>query len=161
MEFKSFEHLFLFELKDIYDAEHQLVEALPKMAEAASNKELKNAFNEHLKQTKNHVKRLEQVFETIGEKPSRETCDAMKGLVSEGEDVVKGKGDSNVKDAALIAAAQRVEHYEMAGYGTLRTYAYTMGNQEAARLLQETLDEEEETDKKLTNIANTVNEKAM
>lgn len=161
MELNSLEELFVHELKDLYDAEHQLIDALPKMADAAGHKALKDAFNEHLKQTRTHVKRLEQVFETVDEKPVRETCDAMKGLVSEGEDVIKGKGDSDVKDAALIAAAQRVEHYEMAGYGTLRTYAYNLGNTEAAQLLQETLDEEEATDKKLTKIANTVNQKAM
>ena len=158
---KTLADLFVHDLKDLYDAEHQLVEALPKMAEAASSKELRDAFKAHLKETKNHIKRLEQVFAAVEQKPEREACDAMQGLITEGEDVIEMDASDEVRDAALIAAGQRVEHYEMAGYGTLRTYAYRLGYADAAQWLQETLDEEEATDKHLTSIANTVNEEAI
>lgn len=161
MKLNNLHELFVHELKDLYDAEHQLVDALPQMVDGASSSELKGAFKEHLTQTKNHIKRLEQVFSSIDERPAREACKGMKGLVQEGSKMLEADADNVVKDAALISAAQRVEHYEMAGYGTLRTYAYMMGHQEAARLLQETLDEEEQTDKKLTQIANSINTEAM
>lgn len=157
----SLNELFVEELKDLYDAEHQLTKALPKMAEAATNSQLKTAFTSHLRETEGHIQRLEQVFNLVGEKPSRKTCKAMKGLVEEGSEVIEEKADPEVKDAALIASAQRVEHYEIAGYGTLRTFAMTLGLDEAATLLQQNLDEEGNADKKLTQIAESrVNERA-
>lgn len=157
----SLNELFVEELKDLYDAEHQLTKALPKMAEAATNSQLKTAFTSHLRETEGHIERLEQVFNLVGEKPSRKTCKAMKGLVEEGSEVIEEKADPEVKDAALIASAQRVEHYEIAGYGTLRTFAMTLGMDEAATLLQQNLDEEGNADKKLTQIAESrVNERA-
>jgi len=147
------EDLFCCQLEDLYDAETRLTEALPAMADAAASPELQTAFREHLRQTETHVSRLEQIFRLMNKEPERETCQAMKGLISEGEAMVKAEGSCDVKDAALIAAAQRVEHYEIAGYGTARTFAQRLGMPEAARLLQETLDEESETDKRLTQIA--------
>ncbi len=157
----TFDDLFVEQLEDLYDAEQRLTKALPKMAQAAHNPSLKHAFQDHLKQTENHVRRLEQAFKMLGKSAKNKTCDAMKGLVSEGDEVVTGSGDPDVKDAALIAAAQRVEHYEIAGYGTVRTFAQRLGRQDIARLLQETLDEEAATDKKLTSIAEqTINPKA-
>jgi ferritin-like metal-binding protein YciE len=149
----TFEDLFVEQLQDLHDAEQRLTKALPKMAAAAHSPALKSAFEEHLRQTQNHVTRLEQVFKSIGKTPQSKTCEAMKGLVEEGSEVINGTGDPDVKDAALIAAAQRVEHYEIAGYGTVRTFAQRLGKTEAARLLQETLNEEAETDKKLTGLA--------
>ena len=149
----TFEDLFVEQLQDLHDAEQRLTKALPKMAAAAHSPALKSAFEEHLRQTQNHVTRLEQVFKSIGKTAQSKTCEAMKGLVEEGSEVINGTGDPDVKDAALIAAAQRVEHYEIAGYGTVRTFAQRLGKTEAARLLQETLNEEAETDKKLTGLA--------
>ena len=141
------------QLRDLYDAETRLVEALPKMVEAAAAPELKAAFKSHLAETENQVTRLEQAFEMLSTKPKAETCDAMKGLLKEGDKVIMGSGDASVRDAALIAAAQRVEHYEMAGYGAARNFAQRLGRQDVARLLQQTLDEEGNADKKLTQIA--------
>ena len=152
-EFNSLEDLFVEQLEDLYDAEQRITDALPKMADAATSLELKQAFQNHLTETENQVLRLEQIFTHLGKEPTRETCAAMKGLLSEGEDMIKAKGDPYVKDAALIAAAQRVEHYEMAGYGTARTFAEQLGHSEAARLLQATLDEEGNANKTLTAIA--------
>jgi ferritin-like metal-binding protein YciE len=149
----SFDDLFVEQLEDLYDAEQRLTKALPKMAQAARSTALKSAFQEHLRQTENQVSRLEQVFRIMGKSARTKTCEAMKGLVAEGEEVISAGGDPDVKDAALIAAAQRVEHYEIAGYGTARTFAQRLGRQDAARLLQETLDEEAATDKKLTSLA--------
>jgi ferritin-like metal-binding protein YciE len=161
-EFNSLEDLFEQQLGDLYDTEQRLIKALPKMASAAHSSSLKHAFTEHLEQTKNQAHRLENIFNQLGKKPKRETCEAMKGLVSEGEEMIEAKGDSDVKDAALIAAAQRVEHYEMAGYGTARNFAQRLGHHQAAQLLQETLDEEKEADSLLTKIAvETVNVKAQ
>lgn len=153
MELNSLKDLLINQLEDLYDAEHRLTEALPKMADAASSPELKNAFTTHLQQTKGHITRLDQAFRHLGHTPARETCQAMKGLVSEGAEAISAKGDSAVKDAALIAAAQRVEHYEMAGYGTTRTFAQRLGLGEVATLLQQTLNEEAQTDELLTRIA--------
>ena len=150
---ETLEELFVEQLRDLYDAENQLTKALPKMADAAHSDQLKSAFQEHLGETEGHVARLEQVFNLLGQDASRETCEAMEGLISEGEGIVKAKGDSAVLDAALIAAAQRVEHYEMAGYGTARSLATSLGNARAAELLQQTLDEEAAADRKLTDIA--------
>jgi len=155
MTLNSFDDLLVEQLEDLYDAEKRLVSALPKMASAAHNSSLRSAFQEHLRQTQNHVTRLEQVFRHLGKSASSKTCDAMKGLISEGEEAINASGDADVKDAALIAAAQRVEHYEIAGYGTARTFAQQLGKQDAARLLQQTLDEEAATDRKLTDLAET------
>lgn len=161
-EFESFEDLFEGQLYDLYDAENRLVEALPKMAEAASSPELKAAFNAHLRETKQHVSRLEQVFQEIGQKPKRETCAAMKGLIAEGEQMIEATAPAPVKDAGLIAAAQRVEHYEMSGYGSARTFAQYLGHSQAVSLLDATLLEERAADKKLTGIAEmSVNEAAL
>jgi ferritin-like metal-binding protein YciE len=150
---ESLRKLYLDELKDVYDAEHQILDALPKMADAASSPQLKNGFREHLEQTRQQVRRLEEIFGKLDEKPHRKTCKGMKGLLAEGEEYVKAKGDEDTIDASLISAAQRVEHYEMAAYGTLRTYARTLGHEDHARLLQQTLDEESRTDQKLTELA--------
>jgi len=143
------------QLKDLYNAEGQLTKALPKMAKAASLPELKQAFEKHLAQTEEHVARLERVFESLGEKAKGKTCHAMKGLIEEGSEAIKEDATDAVRDAALIAAAQRVEHYEIAAYGTVRTFAESLGLKDAANILQKTLDEEGQTDKLLTEIAET------
>ncbi len=153
LEFNNLKDLFINQLEDLYDAENRLTDALPKMAGAASSQRLKDAFLNHLDQTKVHAQRLERIFGQIGCEPKRETCLAMKGLVSEGAEMISASGEPSVKDAALIAAAQRVEHYEMAGYGSVRTFAQQLGLTDAARALQQTLDEEGETDRLLTQIA--------
>lgn len=140
-------------VRDLYSAETQLVRALPKMAKAATNPDLKAAFTEHLAETKTQVERLEQACELLGVKPKGKTCNAMKGLVEEGVEVIEAKGDPSAKDAALIGAAQKVEHYEIAGYGTCRTFASILGEDDVAALLQATLDEEGAADEKLTGIA--------
>lgn len=152
-EFKNLEDLFCDQLEDLYDAEQRLTKALPKMAEAASCPHLTDAFKHHLKETEGQVERLERVFRLLDKEPKTKTCEAMKGLIAEGEEIVKAKGDADVKDAALIAAGQRVEHYEMAGYGSARNFAQRLGLQEAAQLLQQTLDEEGSADHKLTELA--------
>lgn len=160
-EFNSLDELLVAQLEDLYDAEHRLVEALPKMADAASTSELKAAFESHLRETKGQVERLEQAFKKLGKDPKRETCQAMKGLIAEGEEMLQAKGDASVKDAALIAAAQRVEHYEMAGYGSARQFAKKTGHNDIADLLQQTLEEEGNADHKLTEVAeNSVNPQA-
>jgi ferritin-like metal-binding protein YciE len=151
--FNSLDELFKDQLEDLYDAEHRLTEALPKMEKAADSAQLAQAFRHHLQETERQIERLERVFEIIEQQPKRKTCDAMKGLISEGDAVVNANGSADVRDAALIAAAQRVEHYEIAGYGTLRNFAERLGLSEAAELLQQTLDEEGAADKKLTDIA--------
>jgi len=157
----SFDDLFSHQLEDVYDAELQLTEALPKMADASSASDLRNAFNTHLMETRDHVKRLEQVFQRIGKSPERHTCPAMKGLIKEGQEAISATGDPSVKDAALIASAQRVEHYEIAAYGTLRTLARQVGLNDVASIFQKTLDEEGSADKKLTAIAEShVNQQA-
>ena len=153
MELKSLDDVLQEELKDLYSAERQLVEALPDIADAASSKELKDAISEHLEETRGHVKRLEEVFETIGIQPESEHCDGMEGLISEGSEVAEADGDGDARDAALIGAAQRVEHYEIAAYGTARTLAKQLGHSDAATLLNQTLDEESAADEKLTRIA--------
>jgi ferritin-like metal-binding protein YciE len=161
MTLNSLNDLFVVQIQDLYDAEQRLTKALAKMAEAASSKQLKSAFQEHLRETEQHVTRLEKVFSVMGVTPQRDTCEAMKGLIAEGEEVISATGDAEVKDAALIAAAQRVEHYEIAGYGTVRTLAQHLGQEEVAQLLQQTLDEEGACDQKLTKIAeSTVNVRA-
>jgi ferritin-like metal-binding protein YciE len=149
----SFETLFFDQIEDLYDAEQRLTQALPKMADAAHAGTLKAAFLQHVRETQNHVARLEQIFQMLGRQPQRHTCYAMKGLIEEGQEVLSASGDESVIDAALIAAAQKSEHYEISGYGTARSFAQQLGHNEAARLLQETLEEEAATDKKLTNLA--------
>jgi ferritin-like metal-binding protein YciE len=162
MALSTLQDLLIEELQDTYDAEHQILEALPKMAEAATNKKLATAFRQHLKQTQTHVTRLEKVFGILGEEPKRKKCKAMAGLTAEGAEILKEDADGDVRDAAMIAAAQKVEHYEIAGYGTLRTWAQLLGHEDAVKLLQTTLDEEGATDKKLTALAEgSVNEDAV
>jgi ferritin-like metal-binding protein YciE len=140
-------------MRDLYSAETQLEEALPKMAEAASHDELREAFEEHLQETRDQVKRLRHIFDTLNETPEGEHCDAMAGLIEEGEQQIQEEGEAHVKDAALIAAAQRVEHYEIAGYGSARNYAHQLQESEVADLLDETLAEEKSADKKLNKLA--------
>jgi len=153
LKLDSLRDLLIEELRDLYNAENQLVEALPKLAAAATSSELKSAFNHHLQETRQHVTRLERIFQQIGEKSSGETCEAMKGLIKEGDVLVKAEGDPSVRDAGLVGAAQRVEHYEIAGYGTARSLARRLGENEIAETLQQTLNEEAQADKKLTSIA--------
>jgi len=163
MKLDSLNKLYIEQLKDIYSAENQLVSALPKMAKAASAPELQKAFQQHLTQTKGHVQRIEQIFRELEYSPQGTKCKAMAGLIEEGEELIKEKdAEADVLDAGLIAAAQRVEHYEIAAYGTVRTYAEQLGYDDAAALLQETLDEEYDTDDKLSELAvNTINIEAM
>jgi ferritin-like metal-binding protein YciE len=153
LEFNNFQDLFVAQLKDLYDAEKRLTDALPNMADAANSSQLRQAFQDHLTETQGHVSRLEQIFREVNMEPKRDTCEAMKGLISEGEDLIKAKGDPDVKDAALIAGAQRVEHYEISGYGTARSFARRLGLTQAANLLQQTLQEEKAADEKLNSIA--------
>ena len=156
MSMDSLKDLYIDELKDLYNAENQLLKALPKMAKKAAAPELKRAFQDHLVQTEGHVNRLEKIFKGLGEKPTGKVCKAMKGLVEEGKEVIDEDGDDSVLDAALIGAAQRVEHYEIAGYGVVRTFASLLGEEDAMGLLQRTLNEEAEADKKLTKLAESV-----
>jgi len=153
MKLDSLENLFVHELKDLLSAEKQLVKALPKMAKGASSEALKEGIEDHLEQTKVHVERLEQIFQMLDKSPRAEHCKAMEGLIEEGSDLLEEEGEPDVKDAALIGAAQRVEHYEIAAYGTIRTFAELLGLDKAVKLLQQTLDEEKETDEKLTELA--------
>ena len=153
MKMQSLDDLFVEQLRDLYDAEKQLVKALPKMAKAASARELQTAFEDHLEQTEGHVERLERIFDVLGKKPRGKTCEAMEGLIKEGGEMIDANTDPSVRDAGLIAAAQRVEHYEMAGYGCLRTWARQLNQQDAADLIEQTFQEEKEADHKLTQIA--------
>lgn len=150
MALDSMEELFLNELKDVYNAEKQLVRALPRMAKAAQSAALQRAFTKHLRETEGHVERLERIFRALGETPRGKKCKGMEGLIEEGKEILEEEGEPEVIDAALISAAQRVEHYEIAAYGCLSTYAGLLGNDAANRLLQQTLAEEEATDKALT-----------
>lgn len=161
MKLESLEDLFLDELKDLYNAETQLTKALPKMAKAAASEELRTAFENHLAETEKQIERLEQIFEELDESPKGKRCKAMAGLIEEGKELIETDGDDAVKDAALIAAAQKVEHYEIAGYGTVRTCAQLLGKKQAADLLQETLDEEAAADDKLTKLAQNINAEAQ
>jgi ferritin-like metal-binding protein YciE len=157
----TMDDLLLDELKDLYDAEKQLTKALPKMAKASTSEELRAAFEEHLQQTQGHVERLEEVFEQLGQKSSGKKCAAMSGLIKEGEDVASDTDDNSVRDAGLIAAAQKVEHYEISGYGSVRAHARMLGHEQAVRLLGETLDEEKQTDQRLNSLAESmINEQA-
>ena len=156
MKLDTLEQLYISELRDLYSAENQLLKALPKMAKAASSEELKDGFEKHLEQTKGHVRRLEQVFEALDENPKGKTCRAMKGLIEEGSEILKENGEESVLDAGIIVAAQKVEHYEIAGYGSARTFAQLLGQNKAAELLQATLDEESETNEILNKLAESV-----
>lgn len=156
----TLDELFLEEIRDLYDAEKQLTKALPKMAKAAVSDELRSAFEEHLEQTQGHVARLEQVFESIGEKARGKKCAAMAGLIEEGQEMAKETEETPVRDAGLIAAAQKVEHYEISAYGSARTHAELLGHEDAVQLLEQTLGEEKETDEKLTELAQNVNVEA-
>lgn len=161
MPIKSFQDLYVHELKDLYSAEKQITEALPKMAEASENPELRQAFAAHLKETEVQLERLGQIFSALGVNPGSKKCKAMEGLVEEGNEVIKSIPQGEIRDAALIAAAQRVEHYEMAGYGTVRTYAQLLGLTEQRDLLQQTLDEEGATDEKLNALSERINKVAL
>lgn len=160
MKIETLRELLIDELQDLHSAEQQIVKALPKMVKASHSPQLKQAFEHHLEETKNHVTRLEKIFKQMDESPKGKTCEGMKGLLKEGEERIKDGGESEVLDAGLIAAAQRVEHYEMAAYGSARTYAELLGDREAARLLEETLEEEKSADQKLNQVARTVNVEA-
>jgi ferritin-like metal-binding protein YciE len=156
----ALKELYLKELRDIYDAEKQITKALPKLAKAATSSRLREAFQHHLEQTNNHLSRLEQIFEQLDESPKGQSCDGMEGLIEEGSNMIEEDMDGEAKDAGLISAAQRVEHYEMAAYGTARTYANILGENKAASLLQETLNEEKQADQNLTTLAESINIKA-
>ncbi len=153
MKLKTMEDLFKMELMDIYSAEKQVLKALPKMSKAASTPELKQSFEQHVEETQQQIERIEKIFEQMGEKPKAHTCKGMQGLIEEGQELLKETADDKLRDAGLIGAAQRVEHYEMAAYGCLRTYAQLLGIREAASLAEKTLEEEKKTDKKLTDLA--------
>ena len=161
MSVENLEQLFINELKDIYSAEKQITKALPKMAKSAKSEELRSAFEEHLEQTKGHIERLDQIFEKLGKTSRGKTCHGMQGLIEEGQEVRQEAEKGDVRDAALISAAQRVEHYEIAAYGTVRTYANLLGRKDAAKLLEQTLEEEKQTDEKLNEIAEQINPGAM
>jgi len=161
MKLASLYDLFVDELKDLYNAEIQLTKALPKLAKAASSEDLRTAFEDHLTETENHVQRLETIFKQLEANPKGKKCKAMAGLIEKGKEVLEEYAENAVKDAALIAAAQRAEHYEIAGYGTVRTYAQLLGFDEAANLLQQTLDEEAAADWKLTLLAQNINVEAQ
>jgi len=153
MKLQNLHDLFVDELKDIYSAEKQLVKALPKMAQASSSQKLKDAFEKHLAQTKVHVERIESVFKSMDKKPTAKTCKAMEGLIEEGKELISEEAEESTKDAGLICAAQKVEHYEIASYGCLVTFANHLGLDKGAKILQQTLEEEKETDQLLTEIA--------
>jgi ferritin-like metal-binding protein YciE len=160
MEINRLKHLYVEELKDLYSAENQLVKALPKMAKASTSEGLRAGFEAHLEQTKEHVTRLEKIFKALGESPTGKKCHGMEGLIEEGGELIAEDPAPEELDAGLISAAQHVEHYEIAGYGCVSTYAKLLGEDQAASLLRETLEEEKETDKKLTQLAGNINLKA-
>jgi ferritin-like metal-binding protein YciE len=158
----SLHDLLIHEMSDLHDAETQITKALPKMQKGAASQRLQQAFEHHLEETKEQIQKLEQVFEQLGQEPEGKHCKGMEGLIAEGAEVLKMKGDAATKDAALIAAAQRVEHYEMAGYGTVRTYAKLLGHEHAARIFEQILEQEKHTDRQLTQLAEGgINEEAL
>src|SRR6202049_4064793 len=157
METNRLRHLYIEELKDLYSAENQLVKALPKMAKASTSEDLREGFEGHLEQTKEHVARVEKIFKALGESPKGKKCKGMEGLIKEGGEMIEEDLAPEELDAGLISAAQRVEHYEIAGYGCVSTYAKLLGEEEAVSLLRQTLEEEKETDKKLTQLAGHIN----
>lgn len=160
MQKDSLRELYIEELRDLYNAETQLVKALPKMAKASTDDQLREAFEEHLRQTSEHVSRLEQIFQQLDEKPTGKKCLGMEGLVKEGSETMKDDFEDAVMDAAIIGAAQRVEHYEIAGYGTVRDFAQLLGEDEHVSLLEKTLEEEKQADQKLTELAQEINQQA-
>jgi ferritin-like metal-binding protein YciE len=160
MSVSSMEELLIDELKDIYNAEKQITRALPKMAKATTSTKLKEAFQSHLQETQGHIERLDKVFEILGKAPRGKTCHGMQGVLEEGSEVIEETEKSPLRDAALISAAQRVEHYEMAAYGSVRAYAKILGQNEVVNLLEQTLQEEKAADEKLTSIAGSVNSEA-
>lgn len=162
MKIESMEDLFLAEIEDLYDCEKRLTKALPKMAKASTSPDLRQAFESHLQETQGHLERLEKVFSAMGKQPKAETCQAIKGLIEEGEEMISNTDQSPVRDAGIIAAANRVEHYEMAAYGSARAFAQTLGLASAVSLLEQTLEEEKKADKKLTQLAATkINSEAL
>ena len=160
MDMESLRDLYVEELKDLYSAENQIIKALPKMIKAASSPDLKAGFEKHLEQTRGQVERLEKIFKQLDESPKGKKCKGMEGLLEEGKELMEEDAEPEVLDAGLIAAAQHVEHYEIAGYGCVRTYADLLGEKAAVKLLQQTLDEEKDTDQKLTMIARSINVEA-
>ena len=156
MKLDTLQKLYVEELRDLYNAENQLLKALPKMAKAVSSEELKHAFEKHLEQTERHVERLEDIFQELDQNPKGKTCHGMKGLVEEGSEILKEEGDRSVLDAGIIVAAQKVEHYEIASYGSVRTFAGLLGQKKAAELLQTTLDEESEANELLNGLAGSI-----
>src|ERR1700687_1575392 len=157
MKANRLNHLYVGELKDLYSAENQLVKAIPKMAKASTSEDLRAGFEEHLNQTKEHVARLEKIFKALGESPKGKQCKGMEGLIKEGAEMIEEDPAPEELDAGLISAAQRVEHYEMAGYGCVSAYAKLLGEDQALSLLRQTLEEEKETDKKLTQLSTKIN----
>jgi ferritin-like metal-binding protein YciE len=160
MEHSALKELYIDELRDIYNAETQLLKALPKMAKASRSDELRSGFESHLQQTKGHVQRLEEIFDALDEKPTGKKCAGMQGLVKEGDEIMDEDFEGEVMDAALISAAQRVEHYEIAAYGCVRSWAELLGENEAVSLLEKTLEEEKQTDRKLTQLSEQINVEA-
>lgn len=160
MEMESLKELFVDELKDLYSAENQILKALPKMIKKATSPDLKRGFAKHLKETEGHVERLEKIFQELDESPRGKKCKGMEGIIADGKELMEEDADPEVMDAGLIGAAQHVEHYEMAGYGCVRTYAELLGLNNIAKLLQKTLDEEKATDEKLTELAGNINVEA-
>lgn len=160
MKIETLRELLIDELQDLHSAEQQIIKALPKMIKASHNPSLKQVFENHLEETKNHMTRLEQIFKRMNESPKGKTCEGMKGLLKEGEERIKDGGEAEVLDAGIISAAQRIEHYEIAAYGSARTYAELLGDQDAVRLLNQTLEEEKAADSKLNQVARTVNVEA-
>ena len=160
MEMESLRDLFIDELKDLYSAENQILKALPKMIKKASSKELKSGFEQHLKETQGHVERLDKIFEELEESPRGKKCKGMEGIIADGKELMEEDAEPEVMDAGLIGAAQHVEHYEIAGYGCVRTYAELMCEDNIVNLLQKTLDEEKATDEKLTELAQNINVEA-
>lgn len=161
MKHNALKELMIDELRDLYDAENRLVKALPKMAKASTSKELRSGFQAHLEQTRGHVDRLAEIFDSLGEKPTGKKCAAMMGLIKEGEEMMQEDFAGEVMDAALISAAQRVEHYEIAAYGCVSTWAELLGESDASALLEQTLQEEKETDQKLTQLSEQINVEAQ
>jgi ferritin-like metal-binding protein YciE len=161
VKINSLHDLYVDELRDLYDAENQLIKALPKMAEASTSEKLRQGFKEHLEQTRGHAQRIEQIFDRLGEKAKGRKCKGMEGIVKEGSEVLDEDMNDDVKDAAIIGSAQRVEHYEIAGYGTARTHADLLGLDEDARLLEQTLEEEKQANHKLTDLAASINVQAQ
>ena len=160
MEIDTLQKLYVEELRDLHSAERQIIQALPKMIKAATSPDLKAGLEEHLEVTREHLARLDQIFEKLGKKGTGKKCKGMEGVIADGKEVLEEDMADDVRDAAIISAAQHVEHYEMAGYGTVRTYAQLLGEKEAMKLLQTTLDEEGDADKKLTKLAEKINVEA-